>query len=1130
MSIARFSVERPVAVTMRIASLVVLGAICLTKLPVDLLPKVSIPTVGITTTWPNVAPEDMETTITRPIEEAVSSVPNMYSVSSNSTLGVSSVRVQFTWGADIGQAAVDTLQLVGKARAAFPNDPTLQDPIVAKFDPSTLPIIIYGVTGIADQVKLYTDLNNDVVPILESANGVASATLTGGLARAIVVDCDPAKMQAYGVSLQQVSNKIGAENIDLPSGIAKQGGTEYTIRAKGYLQKPSDLAALPITNTNGQVVTIGMVAKVSDSFQEQRTWTRLNGKNAVGVLIVPQSGANTVSVAQAVQDKLLQVHKMYPMLVFSPAYQQAPFIQASVDDLKNEAYIGGGLAIIILLIFLRNFRSTMVVALSIPISIISTFALFYFAGFTLNTLSLSGLALSTGLIVDDAVVVLENIFRHVERDKKRAAEAAVSGAQEITGAVVASTLTVMIVFLPLLLIQGQAGQMFTQFALVVIFSIAVSLLDATTVVPMLASRLINEEEVEDEAHPELRAQRGKKPKLSNRIFDYFGRKFEELDASYHRGLRWAIGRRFFVVIGAFAICGLSFLLIPMIGSEMLPQTDSGNFTVSLKHPVGTAVSITNRTMMEIEKELLANPDVQTVFAAAGTTLSLRGSSTALIGYQGSATVQLKDSRKHSTQDLIKSFNKQFAKLPGARVVVTPYDLVTQLLTGGATNMEVDIFGQDYTALMGKAQETLSQLRGVAGLDGVDISIQESTPELHWNVDRPKAQQFGLSFQDIATTLNIASNGLLSTYFIDNGYQYPIYVQVPTDKRKTIQELGELPVVAGSASGSASASGATSGSAAPAAGNTSSTSSTTTVAAAGAPAQQVLLKQVATPSIELGPNQFSRLNRQRYIAITGNLTDRAQSAVMADVTKVMNGMKWDTGQYWDFGIQQKQQSTEFSGLYLAVFLAIALIYMLLASQFESFIYPLVVLMSVPLCSIGVLIALFLTGRAFGLTAFIGLLMLIGIVVKNGILLVDYTNQLRGRGMGRDEAILTAAPTRLRPILMTSCAAVLGMLPLALALAKGSETQAPLATAVIGGLCTSTGLTLFVVPCVYTMFDDLSRKLRKTDRDLYPAEGVGPSVASFERKPEVLSSDDLADGDPLGIADEPAPGPGRTGKDG
>jgi HAE1 family hydrophobic/amphiphilic exporter-1 len=1091
---------------MRIASLVVLGAICLTKLPVDLLPAISIPTVAVNTSWANVAPEDMETTITRPIEEAVSSVPNLYTVSSNSTLGSSSVRVQFNWGTDIGQAAVDTLQLVQKARSQFPQDPTgtLQDPVVYKFDPSTLPIIIFGVTGINDPVQLYTVLENEVTPILESANGVASATVTGGEQRAIMVNCDPTKLQAYGISLAQISTRIQQENLDLPAGIGRQGNTEYTIRAKGYLTNPQQIAGLPVGTFNGTIVTIGMVATISDSHQEVREYTRLNGKPCVGVLITAQSGANTVTASQNVFDKLELVHKQYPNLHFEPAYQQGPFISAAVSDLKNEAIIGGTLAILILLMFLRNVRSTIVVGLSIPTSIISTFALFYFAGFTLNTLSLSGLALSTGLIVDDAVVVLENIFRHVERDKKRAAEAAVSGAQEITSAVVASTLTVMIVFLPLLMIKGQAGQMFTQFAFVVIFSIGISLLDATTVVPMLASRLIKEEEVEEEAHPELRRLRGKKETLLIKIFDWFGRKFNALDVSYHKGLHWALGHRFLVVGGAFLICGLSFMLLPLIGSEMLPTTDSGNFTVNVKHPVGTALAITDRTMRSVEAHLLANPDVQTVFSASGTSLSLRGSTTAQIGYQGSATVQLKDNRKHSTQDDIKTIQKDLSNIPGARIVVTPYDLVSQLLTGGAQNMEVDIFGQNYDQVMQEAQQAVQQMKSVAGLDGVDISIQENTPEMHWDVDRVKAQEFGISFQDIANTLNTATNGVLATYYIENGWQYPIYVQVPESMRKTASQLADLPVVGTDMSASAIAA--------------QEATSTSTATAENAPPAQVKLGQVGHADIQMGTNQISRLNRQRYIAITGNLVDRPQSAVMADITKIMDGMNLPTGTYWAFGIQQQQQSQEFSGLYLAIFLAISLIYMLLASQFESFVFPLVVLMSVPLCSVGVLLALFLTGRAFGLTAFIGLLMLIGIVVKNGILLVDYTNQLRGRGLKRDDAILTAAPTRLRPILMTSSAAVLGMFPIALAYARGSETEAPLATAVIGGLTTSTLLTLFVVPCVYTMVDDLARHMRRNKKDLAPAAMVGPSVGSVEHLP-----------DP-GLPPTPPAIPERTGKDG
>ncbi len=1097
MNLAKFSVTRPVAVTMRIAALVLLGFVCFYKLPVDLLPAVSQPTVAVITQWPNVAPEELETQITRPIEQAVNSAPNIYQVSSSTVTGVSTVRVQFNWGTDIGQGAVDVLQLVERARQRFPTDPTLQTPIVYKYDPSQLPIMIYGVSGESDPVKLRTLLDNTISPIISSANGVASAVATGGEQRALIIDVDPDKLRAYHLTLTQVSNRIIAENIDLPAGIAKESNTEYTIRAEGQFLNPQDAANIPVGVYNGQIVSLSQVAHVSDSHQETRLYTRLNGAPAAGMIIVKQSGANTVSTADNVREKLKTVQRLYPQLKWQLAYEQASFIQASVDDVKNSAIIGGSLAIIILLFFLRSFRSTMVVALSIPISIISTFSLFYFCGFSLNTISLSGLSLATGLIVDDAVVVLENIFRHIERDKLPPAEAAVTGAQEITGAVVASTITVMIVFLPLLLLKGQSGQLFTQFALVVIFSIAVSLLDATTVVPMLASRFIKSEEIEaehlrHEQHSKGSGVRGQgsgespttnhqspKTGIVTRVFDWFGDRFDALDASYHRGLQWGLKHRLWIIIGAIGITTSSFLLVPYIGTEILPQTDSGNINVLIKLPVGTALTVTDTTMKQVEDTLLKNPNVETVFAVAGSTLSLRGTSTALTGYYGAATVRLKENRKQTTQQVINDVQKKLAKLPGARAIVTPYDLVTQILTGGAQNMEVDIYGDDLAQLSNLSRGILAQARQIPGFESADLNVQEATPELRWKVDRQKMLQLGVSFSDISGALNTSTNGTLSSYYQENGFQYPIYVQVPVGQRKSIQELLRLPITPTARTGSAAVGAANSN-------------------------QTIELRQVAQPIYAFGPNEITRQNNQRYIAITGVVQGRPQSEVQAELITLLNKTQFPTGNYWTLGINQTRQAQEFSGLGVSILLAIALIYMLLAAQFESFVYPLTILMSVPLCAIGVVLALFLTGRSFGLTAFIGLLLLIGIVVKNGILLVDYTNQLRGRGLERDEAVLTASPTRLRPILMTSSAAILGMIPLALALGKGSETQAPLATAVIGGLITSTVLTLFVVPVVYTLFDDLGhlfnkRKQDKADAkkaDANPAPSDNPSDAKTE----------------------------------
>jgi len=1037
MSIAHFSVNRPVTVIMRIAALVLLGVICLTRLPVDLLPKVSLPTISVSTSWPNVAPEEIESQVTRPIEQALSSVTNLYAINSTTDEGSSSVRVQFQWGTDIGQATVEVLQLVERAKRNFPNDDTLQMPLVFKFDPNQTPIRIYGVSGENDPVKLRTLLDNQVSPIIESADGVAAATVTGGQQRAVIVDINPIQLQAYHLAIADVIRRLMQENLNLPAGIAKQGNTEYTVRSLGWFISTKDIANIPLTAPNGQIVKLGDVAQVRDEHQETRSYIRLNGETSAGIIVTKQSGANTVSTAQAVEDRIKRVEKIYPNLHFGLAYDQAGYIQNSIDDVKTNALLGGVLAILILLFFLRNVRSTLVVALSIPTSIFSTFALLYLCGFTLNTMSLGGLALATGLIVDDAVVVLENIFRHIERDKKTPREAAISGTDEIVSAVVASTWTVMVVFLPLLLIKGQAGQMFTQFALVVIFSLAVSLLDATTVVPMLANYLIS-----GDAHSEMLDAGAEHRSLLLRAFSQFGRWFTALDNNYRRILAWALHHRWMVLGGALGITLLSLLLLPQLGTELMPQTDSGDFQVSVKMPPGTAVDKTNEAMLGVEKILKDTPEVETAFAAAGTNLSMRGGGTSLNNNEGSVMVRLKRERKKTTQDVIADLRKKFGRLPGIRPRINQFDLVTSMMTGGNPSVEVDIFGDDLTTLSDRAQEVIQLVKGIPGYENVDVNWQESSPEIQWKVDREKAAELGVSFADIANTINTATNGSTATYYQEKGFQYPIIVQLPPADRKTVAAMSSL-VITPSTPG----------------------------------AKAVLLSQVAKPVYDMGPSEITRQDRQRYIAVQGTPQGRSAGEIQKDVEKALANLQLPTGYYWDWGLNQKRQVDEFSGMWLAVFLAIALIYMLLASQFESLIHPLTVLCSVPMAITGVILALFLTNRSFGLTAFIGVLMLVGIVVKNGILLVDYTNVLRKRGLERDNAILNAAPTRLRPILMTASAAILGMFPIALALGKGSEIQAPMATAVIGGLTTSTMLTLLVVPLVYTVFDDLAGLFQK-----------------------------------------------------
>ena len=1030
MNIAKYAVTRPVAVTMQIAALVLLGAICLTRLPVDLLPEVTIPTVNVSTQWPNVAPEEIEAQVTRPIEQALSSVPGLYQVSSTTSTGSSNVRVQFTWGTDIGQAAIDVMQRLERAKRRFPSDPTLQSPTVTKFDPNQSPVLTLGVSGEDDPVKLRTLLDNQISPIVESADGVAAATVMGGETRSIIVDVDPVRLRARRLSLSSVIKRLLEENINAPAGIAKQSETEYTVRSLGWINNPDELRSIPISAPDGQVVALGEIADIRDSHQETRIFTRLNGEPAAGLSITKQSDANTITTVKSVTERLERVKKLYPNIQFRVVYDQSKYVQNSVDDLIVNAIIGGVLAVLILLFFLRNIKSTLVVALSIPISIISTFALVYLCGFTLNTMSLSGLALATGLIVDDAVVVLENIFRHIERDKQSAHDAAINGTNEIFSAVVASTWTVMVVFLPLLLIKGQSGQMFTQFALVVIFSLAVSLLDAATVVPMLATRLISPEK-----HTGLVENGHGSQSRQARIFTKMGLWFSALDESYRRGLRWALSHRWQTIGGALGITLLSFVLVPQIGTEIMPQTDTGDLRVNIKLPSGTALAKTDSVMQQVEKIILSNPNVDTVFSSAGSRSAMGRGGGSAVSSTGGISIHLKEKRKKSTQDVIAELRMQLSGIPGIRPNIRSNDIVSTLMAGGDQSLEIDIFGSDLSTLSSLSGDVMRKIRDIPGLENIDVNWEESMPEVQWKIDRQRAAQLGVSFENISNVLYTATNGSTASYYQDGGFQYPIIIQLPESDRKTVETMANLSISPG-----------------------------------GGAVDDVILRQVAYPVYAQGPSQITRLGRMRYIAVSGSPMGRSPGEIQKDVEKALSGTKFPLGYYWEWGINQKRQAEEFGGMGLAVVLAIGIIFMLLAAQFESFTHPLAILLSVPLAATGVILGLFITGRSFSLTALIGLLMLVGIVVKNGILLVDYTNTLRRRGIGRNEAVLTASPTRLRPILMTASAAVLGMLPIAIGLGKGSEIHAPMATAVIGGLITSTFLTLFVVPVAYTLLDD------------------------------------------------------------
>ena len=744
---------------------------------------------------------------------------------------------------------------------------------------------------------------------------------------------------------------------------------------------------------------------------------------------------NTVTTVQNVLEKLKVVQQNHPELHFEQVYNQSDYVSNAVHSLQEAAVVGGLLAMAIVLFFLRNFRSTLVVATSIPVSVISTFSFLYLLGYTLNTMSLVGLALATGLIVDDAVVVMESVYRKIEEEHLEPYEAAIQGTRPIVGAVVSSTLTIMVVFLPMLLIPGQTGQMFKQFALVVILSMAFSLLDALTGVPMLCAQFIRKPADE---------------KTSPFWLRQFGRWegwLKQMDEGYASLLQRAIGHRGLVLLAGFGLTLASLVLVPLLGFDFMPASDTGTLRMQVSMPKGTSLEETDKAMQRIESVLSKNKDVQSYLTTVGAGQGGAGRRDA-----GTAWIALKSSRRGSSDQVGAQLQRGFSKIPAVRAFPSVMDLVRSTITGQqGQSVEIDIFGPDLKQLSQLSADLVDQLRTIPGLTDLRDKAGDPAPEVRWVVDRDKANQLGLSFSQVASALQTASAGTTASYFQDAGTRAPIVVQLsPEARRSTVDQRGIYV-------------------------NPDVTAGNTSAALSDLP-RSVQLRQVAKATQAIGYATISRATRQRYAALVSAGEGRALSEIQADVAEALADYEMPDGYSWDWSATMKAQNAEFGRLWLAGGLAVMLIYMLLCIQFENLVIPLSIMMSVPLCTLGIVLALFLTGTPFSVMSGVGCLLLIGISVKNGILLIENTLQARDRGLDREAALLEACPTRLRPILITALAAMLGMVPIAMR-GRGGELEAPMAITVIGGLFVSTVLTLVVVPMAYLLLDDLEERFFK-----------------------------------------------------
>jgi len=1046
-------------------AIVVLGIFALPRLPVDLLPSFQPPVVSVTVNYGNVSPETMESTVTRPIENAVARVAGIDYLQSNSFQGQSSVRAQFKFGTDINVAVNDIEQQVARARAQLPNDPNLQEPQIAKADFNAAPVARFYVT---DSTRTQRDLNDLFTNVLSdefsAVPGVGSVQIDGGQIRAIMVAPDQTKLAGYGLTNSDIIKKVANENVDFPAGLVSIGPREFGIRTNALYKSADEVGDAVVTVRNGAPVYLRDIATISDSIEEQRVFSRIDGTPAVSMIVTAQPDANIVAVADGINAKITAVKKQYPSIAFGAVFEQRDFILDAINALEHTAMLGAVLAVLIILLFLHSWRSTLIVSVSLPVSVLGTLFAAYITHQTLNTMTLGGLALAIGLIVDDAVVVIENIFRHLD-EGEAPLDAARNATSQIFSAVFSSTITVVTVFVPLLLIPGLQGLIFGPFALTVMTGVAISLLVAVTTVPMLSSFVLKPQE----AH------------AGGRFARAFDHQYERFERRYRAALAWTIDRPALVIGTGALLLGATILALNLgvVQTEVFPASDSRFARFNLRTPNGSSLAYTDRVSRLVEAAFRADPRVVNVGTTVGSGFGAGGSRpitnqsslsvTLQPGLTGDAAgrfvsewqVRLGGRSRRPVEPSATPTAQPLSGSPGAirraqyralrRALVgtvvggRTIDILQQQIAQGSDALTVQIYGPDIRKLYDLAQAALPKLAVIAGVIRPDTNITASAPEIDVRIDRRKAAQLGYSTGDIAADIATATSGTVASYYQINGIQYPIFVQAAPAQRRSLSSLAELPLVPPSTLSAASA--------------------TTTPVRSSQSLASIPLAAVATIVEGTGPSQISRQDKQRRIDINAPVQGQPLGLVIAAAQKIMDTYPLPAGYRWQFGPEIAQNYNTFGALGLVVILAIALIYMLLASQFESFLDPLVIMMAVPLALVGITLSLVLTHRAFGLTAFIGSLMLVGIAVKNAILVIEFTKQLRRDGLDPREALLQAGPRRLRPILMTTLATIGGMLPLALGIEAGSSTQAPLGTVVIGGLISSTALSLLVVPTLY-----------------------------------------------------------------
>ncbi len=1028
MKLPEFSVRRRVSTAMIAMILVVVGAIAFSQLGLDFMPDIEYPTITVVTKYSGASSEDIEKSITRLIEQVVSSINKVKKVTSQSTEGLSTVITEFAWGTNLDFAAEDIRDQIKLYRSYLPKD--ADDPMVLKFSFAQMPILMYGVTAPMAGTALKQLVEDDIAPRLERIDGVASARVFGSESREIQVRIDKNALDARKVSLEKVLMALAAENINLPAGTLTERHSEYLVRTVGEYESLDDIRNTVVGATpTGVTIAVKDVAEVVDGIKDVRTIGRIQGKRGAFLMITKRSGANTAITGTAVKKTIEELKPSLPAGVeFTPALDQSDMIQRVTRYTVDDAIYGGILAIALILLFLWNWRPTLIIGLAIPLSIFTTFIAFYLAGYTLNLLTLGGLALGIGRMVDDSIVVIENTFRHIELGESRK-EAAVRGASEVGMAVTASTLTTIVVFFPMVVAPGVTARLTRGLAVAVVFALVASLFVSLTIVPMLSSLLLR-------AKGEGRAPgRPQQPEV----------RFEKVRRAYRRILEKALARRRWVLGGALALFLASLALVPFLGTEFLPSFDVDMAFMKVKMPIGTSLEETNRVLGLVEKIVAKQPEVLRVTAQGGqeideaSAMSTQSGFSTTGSHEGMIWIGLapKSDRGASSLQVIERIRRELPQM--TNVKYEGLDVTSFILGGQQIPVTIKIIGKDLAELRRLADSVVARIGDVPGLRDLTHTLAKGKPEYRIRIDREKAAQAGLSVYQIGTIVETATQGKIVSRYREAGEEVDLRVRFQEEFRNNMDMVRNIPIL-------------------------------------NPMNKTVYLGQLATIESGEGPVQISRENQVRTVTVTGNIAGRDLGSVVKDVRARLAPVERDfpSGYFIEYGGAYEQMNEAFLVLGGVFALAVLLIYMVMASQFESFRHPLVIMFTIPLALIGVIALLLASGQSMNLMSGVGVIMLAGIAVANGIVMIDYVNQLRRRGVEAREAIVQGAVTRLRPVLLTALATILGMIPMAVSRSMGSEMRSAMAVTVIGGLTTATFLTLFVIPIMYSLFERVSFK--------------------------------------------------------